>query len=114
MAYGLRMGSGEEKYYPDPIHAIEITDVFDLHVFAPRDIGPAVEAYLEEAFERGFRHVRIIHGKGIGQQRERVRKILEATAFVEAFGDAPMEAGGWGATVVTLSAKEKGADRSAP
>jgi dsDNA-specific endonuclease/ATPase MutS2 len=106
MAYGLSMGSGEEKYYPDPIHAIEITDVLDLHVFAPRDVGVAVEAYLEEAFERGYRHVRIIHGKGIGQQRERVRKILGATAFVEEFGDAPMEAGGWGATLVTLAKKD--------
>lgn len=114
MAYGLRMGSGEEKYYPDPIHTVEITDVFDLHVFAPRDIGSAVEAYLDEAFDRGFRHVRIIHGKGIGQQRERVRKILERTPFVEQFGDAPMEAGGWGATLVTLRTNKKGADRSAP
>jgi dsDNA-specific endonuclease/ATPase MutS2 len=114
MAYGLRMGSGEEKYYSDPIHAVEITDVFDLHVFAPRDIGLAVEAYLEEAFDRGFRHVRIIHGKGIGQQRERVRKILGKTSYVQEFQDAPMEAGGWGATLVTFIQKEKGADCSAP
>lgn len=115
MAYGLGMGSGEEKYYPDPVHAIEITDVFDLHVFAPRDIGIAVEAYLEEVHSRGFRHVRIIHGRGIGYQRERVRKILARTPFVEGFEDAPMEAGGWGATIVTLAPPmEKGADCSAP
>jgi dsDNA-specific endonuclease/ATPase MutS2 len=31
-----------------------------------------------------------------------VRKILAATPFVLQFGDAPAEAGGWGATVVTL------------
>jgi dsDNA-specific endonuclease/ATPase MutS2 len=31
-----------------------------------------------------------------------VRQILAATPFVESFGDAPMDAGGWGATVVTL------------
>jgi len=114
------MGNGEEKYYPDPIHAIEITDVFDLHAFAPRDVGSAVEAYLEEAHAREFRHVRIIHGKGIGYQRERVRKILVKTPFVEDFADAPMEAGGWGATLVTLrrtlaaEEKKKGADCSTP
>jgi dsDNA-specific endonuclease/ATPase MutS2 len=121
MAYGLRMGNGEEKYYPDPIHAIEITDVFDLHVFAPRDVVAAVEAYLDEACSRGFDHVRIIHGKGIGYQRERVRKILEKTPFVVDFRDAPLEAGGWGATLVTLDAavtldpaKKKGAEDCPP
>lgn len=83
---------------------IPITDVFDLHTFAPRDVKEAVEAYLEEARARGFRYVRIIHGRGIGVQRETVRKVLARTPFVESFGDAPMEAGGWGATVVTLRA----------
>ena len=81
---------------------VPITDVFDLHTFAPRDVKEAVEAYLEEAHARGFRYVRIIHGRGVGVQRETVRRILERTPFVETFGDAPMEAGGWGATVVTL------------
>jgi dsDNA-specific endonuclease/ATPase MutS2 len=97
------MGNEEEKYYAEAIHDIELTDVFDLHTFSPRDVRPAVEAYLDEAKARGFRHVRIIHGKGIGQQRETVRKILGKTDFVEEFGDAPLEAGGWGATVVTLA-----------
>jgi dsDNA-specific endonuclease/ATPase MutS2 len=81
---------------------IPITDVFDLHSIAPRDVKAGVEAYLEEAFARGFRYVRIIHGRGIGAQRETVRKVLARTPFVESFGDAPPEAGGWGATVVTL------------
>jgi dsDNA-specific endonuclease/ATPase MutS2 len=61
-----------------------------------------VEDYLVEANERGVRYLRIIHGRGIGVQREIVRSVLERTAFVSTFGDAPPEAGGWGATVVTL------------
>lgn len=81
---------------------IPITDVFDLHTVPPRDIEGVVEAYLEEALALGFRYVRIIHGRGIGVQRETVRRILAATPFVESFGDAPAEAGGWGATVVTF------------
>lgn len=81
---------------------VPITDVFDLHPFAPRDVKAAVEAYLEEAHGAGFRFVRIIHGRGIGVQRETVRKVLARTPFVEEFRDAPMEAGGWGATIVTL------------
>ncbi len=88
-----------------PPQTVEIGDVFDLHPFAPRDVRAAVEAYLEEAHARGFRFVRIIHGRGIGVQREAVRKVLAKTTFVESFHDAPAEAGGWGATVVTLRAK---------
>jgi dsDNA-specific endonuclease/ATPase MutS2 len=82
---------------------IPVTDVFDLHSFRPRDVKDAVEAYLEEAHRMGFTAVRIIHGRGIGAQREAVRKILARTPYVSAFGDAPAEAGGWGATVVTLA-----------
>jgi len=81
---------------------IPITDVFDLHTVPPRDVKPIVEEYLNEAHRLGFSAVRIIHGRGIGVQRETVRSVLARTPFVESFGDAPLEAGGWGATIVTL------------
>ena len=86
---------------PEPIR-IPITDVFDLHTVPPRDVKPIVEEYLEEARRLGFKALRIVHGRGIGVQREMVRSILAATPFVASFGDAPAEAGGWGATIVTL------------
>lgn len=86
----------------EPLFEVEITDIFDLHTFAPRDAQAAVEAYLEEARARGLKALRIIHGRGIGAQREMVRKVLARTQFVASFQDAPAEAGGWGATVVTL------------
>jgi dsDNA-specific endonuclease/ATPase MutS2 len=89
------------NFEDDPID-VPITDVFDLHPFAPRDAKAAVEAYLDEAVARGFKAVRIIHGRGIGAQREMVRKLLSRRPEVAEFHDAPMEAGGWGATVVTL------------
>jgi dsDNA-specific endonuclease/ATPase MutS2 len=82
---------------------IPITDVLDLHSFSSRDVKPAVEAYLEEAHRLGLTALRIIHGRGIGVQREMVRTILARTPFVASFSDAPGEAGGWGATVVTLN-----------
>ena len=85
---------------------IPITDVFDLHSVPPRDARAIVEAYLEEAHAAGFRHVRIVHGRGIGVQREMVRDLLARTPFVESFSDAPAEAGGWGATVVLLRASQ--------
>jgi dsDNA-specific endonuclease/ATPase MutS2 len=81
---------------------IPIRDVFDLHTVPPRDVEPIVEEYLEEARKLGLKALRIIHGRGIGVQREIVRSILARSAFVESFGDAPAEAGGWGATLVTL------------
>ena len=85
----------------EPIR-IPITDVFDLHSVPPRDVRPVVEEYLEEAHRLGFKALRIIHGRGMGVQREIVRSVLAKTPFVASFGDAPGEAGGWGATVVTL------------
>ena len=85
----------------EPIR-IPITDVFDLHSVPPRDVQAVVEEYLVEAHRLGFKALRIIHGRGIGVQREIVRSILARTAFVADFRDAPAEAGGWGATIVTL------------
>ena len=81
---------------------IPITDVFDLHTVQPREVAEIVEAYLEEANRLGLKSLRIIHGRGIGVQRQMVRAVLARTPFVAAFGDAPPEAGGWGATVVRL------------
>jgi dsDNA-specific endonuclease/ATPase MutS2 len=85
--------------FPDPIE-IEITDVFDLHTIPPRDVKRVVEEYLSIAREKGFRSVRIIHGKGVGVQRDMVRSILARTPFVFDWTDAPPEAGGLGATIV--------------
>jgi len=93
-------GRGME-YDEEPIR-IPITDVFDLHTVQPREVTAAVEAYLEEAYRLGLRSLRIIHGRGIGVQREIVRAVLARTPFVIAFSDAPPEAGGWGATIVKL------------
>jgi len=74
----------------------------DLHPFAPRDVKAALEAYLEEAHKLGLTALRIIHGRGIGVQREIVRTVLARVDYVASFTDAPGDAGGWGATIVTL------------
>ena len=90
-----------EPFDAGPIR-LPITDVFDLHSVPPQDVKEAVEEYLSEAHRLGYKALRIIHGRGIGVQRETVRKVLDRTPFVESYGDAPVEAGGWGATLVTL------------
>jgi dsDNA-specific endonuclease/ATPase MutS2 len=81
---------------------LPIEDVLDLHPFAPRDLRDVVGSYLEAALEAGFAEVRLIHGRGIGVQREIVRSLLSSHPAVEEFRDAPPTRGGWGATVVRL------------
>jgi DNA-nicking Smr family endonuclease len=80
------------------MHEVPIEDSIDLHPFQPREIHVVVEEYLYQAIERGFREVRIIHGRGMGIQREIVRSILEKHPEVLSFHDAPDR----GSTYVTL------------
>ena len=58
----------------------------------PKQVKAVVEEYLKESRQRGFRYVRIIHGKGIGTQREMVRTILARAPSVISCSDAPPEA----------------------
>jgi DNA-nicking Smr family endonuclease len=80
------------------MHEIPIEDSIDLHTFQPREIRIVVEEYLYQAVQRGFSEVRIIHGRGIGIQREIVRSILEKHPHVASFRDAQDR----GSTYVTL------------
>ena len=91
-----------ENPFPEVV-AIEFKDVLDLHSIPPRQVRAVVEEYVREAQRRRVRWVRIIHGKGVGVQREMVRSILACAPCVVEYKDAPAEAGGWGATVVTLA-----------
>lgn len=95
------MIESEENPFAEPVE-IEITDSIDLHSFNPRDIRAVVEAYLAEAHKKGFSVVRIVHGKGVGVQREIVRQVLSETDFVAKFKNAPEFTGSWGATIVEL------------
>lgn len=86
---------------------LPIEDFLDLHPFRPREVRSVVEAYLEEARDAGFVEVRLIHGRGIGFQRETVRSLLARHPSVTEFFDAPPERGGWGATVVRLAPRRE-------
>jgi dsDNA-specific endonuclease/ATPase MutS2 len=101
----MQNDTDDTTFFPEPF-VIEITDVFDLHTIPPRDVKAVVEEYLREARALGFPVVRIIHGKGIGVQREIVRSVLARTSFVHDWTDAPPDAGGLGATIVRFSRTE--------
>jgi DNA-nicking Smr family endonuclease len=89
--------------FNEPV-VLPLRDTIDLHPFPPNEIASVVAEYLEECRRAGLREVRLIHGKGKGVQRNIIRSLLEKHPGVEALLDAPLEAGGWGATVVTLKA----------
>ncbi len=91
----------ENPFGDEPIE-LEVTDVLDLHGFVPAEVGMVTRIYLAEARKKNFKWVRIIHGRGIGMQRDHVRKILAETDFVESFKDGDELSGGWGAQVVKL------------
>lgn len=83
--------------------AIAIDGVLDLHAFQPREIKHLVPDYLDACRKKGIFEVRIIHGKGTGTLRRTVQAILGRLPSVASFQAAPAEAGGWGATIVTLT-----------
>ncbi len=77
---------------------IPITDALDLHPFRPDEVRSAALEYLTVARSRGFRQVRLIHGRGIGMQRANLQAMLRRLEWVEDFWDDAS----LGATVVVL------------
>jgi DNA-nicking Smr family endonuclease len=84
----------------DDVVDVPIEAAIDLHAFAPRDIPAVVEDYLEAAHQKGYREVRLIHGRGIGTQRGVVHRLLRSHPLVQEFWDAPESR--LGATVARL------------
>ncbi len=82
------------------VHPVE--DTLDLHTFRPGETAEAVAEYVAAAAAKGFREVRLIHGRGIGVQRGIVRRALARSVVVLSFEDATPDRGGWGATVAVL------------
>ena len=87
---------------PDEPVSIPVEDALDLHPFRPEETASVVADYVEAAAARGFREVRIVHGRGSGVQRRIVRAALARSPFVLSFADATPDRGGWGATVAML------------
>ena len=93
-----------EHHVGDPIR-IPVEDSIDLHTFSPREIPSLLEEYLKECIKAGIYEVRIIHGKGMGYQRKRVRSFLTKSSLVQSFSIAPSTSGGWGSTIAILRRK---------
>ncbi len=92
---------GAEDPEGDDVYVVPIEDTIDLHFFAPRDIPSVVEEYLLEARAKGFREVRLIHGRGKGVQRQVVQRLLTRHPAVVRFWSDRL-----GATMVELAAAD--------
>ncbi|MCK6527094.1 Smr/MutS family protein [Myxococcota bacterium] len=90
-----------DDFDPDAPFELPIDGVLDLHHFRPGEVKDLVPDWIEECRARGLFTVRIVHGKGSGQLREKVHSVLRRLPQVERFSLASDRAG-WGATVVHL------------
>jgi len=92
----------EAEGQPPPVE-LPITGELDLHTFRARDVPSLLPDYFRECQAKGIFRVRVIHGKGTGQLREKVRALLARLPEVAAYEPAAEWEGGWGATVVRLN-----------
>ena len=81
---------------------LPIEDILDLHTFNPNEVPDLLSDYIAACIEAKIYSIRIIHGKGQGILRDRVRSLLKKHGLVASLRNAPPEAGGWGATLVEL------------
>ncbi len=82
-----------------------IQDILDLHTFKPKEVSDLLVDYFSVCVDAGIFSVRIVHGKGRGILKKRVQGLLKKNPRVESFRNAPLQAGGWGATLVELKRK---------
>ncbi len=93
----------EEFHEPEPV-VLEIDGTLDLHAFSPKDLKTLLPEYIQQCLHREIYHLRIIHGKGIGNLRRSVHAILDRSTFVKSYRLAGEDGGSWGATLVVLKA----------
>jgi DNA-nicking Smr family endonuclease len=84
-----------------------IDGTLDLHQFSPKETKAVVTEYIDQCLHRGIFTLRIVHGKGIGVQREIVRSLLKSHPQVASFRHEGGTGGSWGATVVDLTPTSK-------
>ena len=66
------------------------------------DAKDIVDKYLDDAYLPGLKSVRIIHGKGTGVLRQKLREHFRNVKLIKSYKDAEYNEGGDGVTVVTL------------
>jgi DNA-nicking Smr family endonuclease len=93
---------GEAGFSPEEPVRVPIGEELDLHNFHPGEVAELLDDYFQECAAAGIWEVRVIHGKGKGVLKKRVRTVLQRHPLVVEFSDAGLGSGGWGATRVRL------------
>jgi len=105
-SYRNHVMDGKEHMEDHEMVELSIDGVLDLHTFNPRDVKELLPHYLRVCREKGILDILVIHGKGGGTLRKTVHSILGKLPGIASFNLAGGEAGGWGATTVTLEPGE--------
>ena len=80
-----------------------IQDEADLHGLTADEASRLLEDFIDEARQRGLRCVRVVHGKGMGILKARVRRDLSLRDDVMAYAEPADALGGSGAVQVLLN-----------
>jgi DNA mismatch repair protein MutS2 len=64
---------------------------------------PKLDAFIDDALYASLKKVRIVHGKGTGALRSKIRNHLKHDKRVKSFHTPPPEAGGSGVTIAELA-----------
>jgi DNA mismatch repair protein MutS2 len=67
------------------------------------DALPLLEKFIDAASYHGLEKIRIVHGKGTGALRSKVRRYLKQRKYVKDFYTPPDEVGGDGVTIAVMS-----------
>ena len=105
-------GAEDEAFPPDEPVRVPVSDELDLHTFHPAEVAELLEDHFRECVAAGISEVRVIHGKGKGVLKKRVRSVLQRHPLVVDFSDAGFHAGGWGATRVRLRGTSDSSEKS--
>lgn len=81
---------------------LNFTPRVDLRGYRGEEALAAVQQLIDDACMVGQKQVTILHGKGSGILRERIRTLLQDLPIVESCHDGAEDMGGAGITVVTL------------
>jgi len=82
-----------------------VQDGVDLHGMTRDQSSALLVEFLEHCLARGLRCVRIVHGKGLGILKAKLKRWLPEREEVLAFCQAPANDGGSGAVLVLLKSR---------
>ncbi len=85
------------------VSLLDVSYRIDLRGKRANEIYNELITFLDDAYTAGLQRVEILHGKGTGALKEKVKQILNDQPYVKKYYHAPIEAGGEGITIVEIA-----------